>query len=1086
MTLAWDGSALGGSSAGGEPTCVDGTNCDVFTIHLTGKPEDYAGKQVVLKFTWNVPATDYDFYIHKDTVDGPQVATGSNGGAPATGDSAAFNPTTSGVGDYVVHVVYFTAPPTDQYHGTAQVKSAATDGAATRKANYVTGGIQFSNNVALKAPATLRDGEPSNRTDRKGNAYVGAIRGFPAGVDLWYFDLDPSSPSYDPNMRVPLYRGQPDAFSPAPALGDLGGDGGGDIDLAVGFGAPAGQANPTLAFSSLIAANVSTGNSTDRADTYNKNPLGNVTGGVAADDRQWEEFLGSSAVYLFYRTLEPAITQIQRSDDGGFTFGPAVTAGTTSQVGPIDVHQASGTVYAGTSTGTVAVGTPASMTAAPTTYDVHQAASDPNGVAHLFFVTKVADDGTPNGTVYVCYSNDTDIFLKHSTDKGKTWSKPVRVNDGTSTKVNVFPWMETGPRAGSVGVVWYGTSNAANDDKAEWRVYYAQSFNATAPSPTFRSTTVTEPEHIIHASNISEGGLTGAANRNLIDYFQISFDPNGAAVVAYTDDHNDYDGHTYVARQISGPSIRTGAALPPPNEGKGIVIPDGTSMVDASDIFPPRQPGYNGEQVVDFAQDVQNGQVVRERVNDPSDILSVRYDTSGSGNSLAIAATMHVSDLSVIPGQTTWQMNFAVNAPHTMLSNDGTYSFAASDHADQFYVQADTDPSGAQTFTYGTAARASDGKIIYTPRGQADAGIYNQQDNTVSVQISVAKLNAILPAGHPHIKDGTVVAGLRARSYTIEVVPPVEGQASRQGRRDIARGGTQFVVHDYAFAPPAATPMPTPTPPPAVTPAPGTTAPIVELANISTRLNVKTGDDVGIAGFIIRSSDTKRVIIRGIGPSLGGGLAGALKDPVLEVYDSTHALIATNDDWRGPQQAEITATGLAPKDNREPAIILDLAGGSYTAIVKGKNGAHGLGLVEVYDIDANSVSDLANISTRGPVGVDANVLIGGIIVRDRDGTNQPEDVLVRGIGPSLSAQNIPHPLADPTLTLYDGQGTEIASNDNWQDAPNAGAISATKLQPTKAKEAAILKTLSPGAYTAILRGSGGGTGVGLVEAYGLR
>lgn len=1086
--IEWDGSATAGAAPGGEPSCVDGVNCDVFTINLSGDPADYAGKQLVINLSWTIPATDYDLYVHKDAVDGAEVATGQNGGAPGTSDGAAINPATSGTGKYIVHVVYFTAPPTDQYHGTAEIKSASGTNASTRTATYVSGGIGFSNNVALKAPATLRDGEPSNRTDVTGNAYVGAIRGFPAGVDLWLFDLDPTSPTYDPHMRVPIYRGQPDAFSPSPLLGDLGGDGGGDIDLAVSFGVPSGQTDPTLAFSSLIAANVSTGNSTDRADTYNKNPAGNVTGGVAADDRQWEEFLGTSTVYLYYRTLAPAVTQIQRSDDGGFTFGPAFTAGTTTQVGPVDVHQATGTVYGGTSQGTVVVGTTTSPSLPPTSYTVNQAATDPNGVAHLFFVTKVADDGTPNGTVYVCYSNDVDIFLKHSTDQGKTWSDPVRVNDGATTKVNVFPWMETGPTPGSVGIVWYGTTNPANDDNAEWQVFYAQSFDATATSPTFRSALVTEPEHFIHASNISEGGLTGAANRNLIDYFQVSFDPNGAAVIAYTDDHNDYDGHTYVARQTSGPSITTGAAIPQPTEGANLSLPAGSTLVDQNDVFPPRQPGYNGEQVVDFSQDVQNGQVVRERVNDPSDVLSVRYDTSGTGDSLAIAASMKVSDLTVIPGQTTWQMNFAVNAPHTALSNDGSYSFAASDHADQFYVQADTDASGAQTFTYGTAARASDGKMIYTPVGDADAGSFNQDDNTISVQVSVAKLNAALPEGHTAIGHGTVVAGLRGRSFTIEVVPPVNGQASRQGRRDIARGGTQFTVRDFAAAAPEPTPASSPLPPPATSPSPGTTAPNVELANIATRLLVKSGDEVGIGGFIIRSSESKRLMVRGIGPSLrsnGEAFPGALADPTIEVYDDAGTLIASNDDWRGPQQAEITATGLAPNDDHEAAVILNLPGGSYTAIVKGKDGAEGIGLVELYDLNAESIADLGNISTRGPVGTGEDVLIGGIIVRDLNGANTPQNVLVRGIGPSLEGQNVPNPLADPTLTLHDSEGNQIAFNNDWED-DQAGPISTTTLAPTDPREAAILSSLNPGAYTAVLRGNNGGTGVGLIEAYGLR
>jgi hypothetical protein len=1084
--LQWVGDAIGGPSVTTEMTCQDGINCDVFTIHLAGSASDYAGKQLIVKITFSM-LSDYDLYVHKDTVNGKVVFPAANGSQPGTFEQVVINPATSGAGDYVVHVTYSDVVPTDQYHGTATIVSAAT---ATpppmRFANYIMGGITFSNNIPLKAPVALRDGEPSNRTDFAGNAYVGAIRGFPAGVDLWRFDLNPLSPSFDPNMRVPIYRGQPDTFSPAATEAELGGDGGGDIDLAVPFSLPPGQSQPTLAFSSLIAANVSTGTSIDRGDSFQKNPAGNGTGGVIVDDRQWEEFLGNTSVYLWYRTLQPAVTQVQRSDDGGKTFGPAVTAGTTTQVGPIDVHQSDGVVYAGTSQGTVAVGTPAGVGLPPASYTVNQAATDPAGVAHLFFVTKVADDGTTNGTVYVCYSNDTDILLKHSTDKGATWSLPVRVsNVGTAT--NVFPWMETGPTVGSVGIVWYGTMGG-NDDSAEWKVYYAQSFNATSNNPTFRTAEVTEPEHVIHAANISEGGLTGANNRNLIDYFQVSFDPQGAAVIAYTDDHNDYDGHTYVARQISGPSIK-GGNLPAVVEGNSLVIPPGTGNVTSDEVMPPRVPGLNGEQVTDYSQDLQEGNIPRIHQPDASDVLTTRYDTSGTGSTLAIAATTRVSDLSVIPGQTTWQMSFAVNASHNVMSPTGTYSFAASDHADQFYLEADTDVNGGKTYTYGITARANDGKLIYTMLGTADAGEFNQNDNTVSVQVSVAKLNAVLAtAGRPGIGNGTVVAGLRSRSYTIEVVPPVSGQASRQGRRDIALGGTQFVVHDSASVP-AATPIPTPYPPPFV--APGTTPvptpPRRRLANIATRVNVQGGQNDGIAGFIKRNAATKRVMVRALGPSTGVG--GALQDPVLKVFDSTGAQIATNDNWRTTQQAEISASGLAPTNDKEAAVIINLTGAAahsnYTAILSGVNGGSGIGLVEVYDLDAESFADLGNVATRGLVGTGNNVLIGGFIVRDDSFTNQPQSILVRGIGPSLSAAGVSNPLQDPFIELHDGQGALIVSNDDWGSSPDAGALTTSGLAPTNPKESAILRTLAPGAYTVVLSGVNGGTGVGNVEAYNL-
>ena len=1092
--VEWRGNIVGVSvgGPGGEASCVDGTSCDVFTIRLSGSASDYADRQLKIKLTFSAPQ-DYDLYVHKDTLDGKVIFSGENAGPPGTTEEVVINPATSGAGVYVVHVLYGFAVPADQYRGAASISSAAT---ATpppmRTATYIDGGITFSANRPVKAPVTLRDGEPSNRVDFMGNAYVGAIRGVPAGVDLWHFDLNPSSPSYDPHMRVPAYRGQPDAINPAATEADLGGDGGGDIDLAVSFGLPAGQTFPTVAFTSLALANVSTGKSIDRGVTFQRNPAGNGTGGIPVDDREWQEFLGTNSVYLWYRTIAPAITQIQRSDDGGFSYGPAVSAGTTTQVGNIDVHQATGVVYAATSQGTVAVGVPPAPGLPPLSYSVKNVATDPNGVAHLFFVTRVADDGTPNGTVYVCYSNDSQILLKHSTDRGVTWSAPVQVNKPGVTASNVFPWMDTGTVPGSVGVVWYGAPGP-NDDTAEWKVYYAYSANASSATPAFQIAEVTEPEHVIHASNISEGGLTGANNRNLIDYFQVSFDTNGAAVVAYTDDHNDYDGHTYVAHQLSGPSANGGNVSIPP-ERTGLTLPSATSQVVAEEVFPPRVPGLNGEQVTDFYFDLQEGNIPRIHAPDASDVVAVRYDTSGTGDSLAIAASMKVSSLAVIPGQTTWQMSFVVNAPHNVMSPTNEYSFAASDHADQFFVQADTDVDGNQRYSYGTTVRANDGKLLYTVAGTADAGEFNVADNTVSVQVSVAKLNAILAAANrPLITNGTVVAGLRARSYTIEVVPPLSGQTSRQGRRDIARGGTQFIVRDSAFAPPAPAPEPTPLPPPFVAPGatPAPTPPRRRLANIATRVDVQGGQNDGFAGFIKRKAAPKRVLVRALGPSInigGNPVPGTLQDPVLTVFDSS-GQIATNDSWRSTQQAEITASGLAPASDKEPAIILNLTGSAsisnYTAVLSGVGGATGIGLVEVYDLDAESFADLGNVSTRGLVGSGNNVLIGGFIVLDDSFTHQPQNILVRGIGPSLAGAGVAGSLQDPFIELFNSQGTPIISNDDWGQSAEAAALAVSGLAPSSEKESAILRTLAPGAYTVVLRGATGGTGVGNVEAYNL-
>jgi hypothetical protein len=255
-----------------------------------------------------------------------------------------------------------------------------------------------------------------------------------------------------------------------------------------------------------------------------------------------------------------------------------------------------------------------------------------------------------------------------------------------------------------------------------------------------------------------------------------------------------------------------------------------------------------------------------------------------------------------------------------------------------------------------------------------------------------------------------------------------------------------------------------------------------EAANISTRLNVGTGDNVLIGGFIITGPASKKVIIRGMGPSLSQfGVPNVLADPTLELHNSTGQVIAGDNNWRDTQQSEIQGTELAPTNDLEAALVITLAPGGYTAIVRGVNNTTGVGLVEIYDLDSGVGSKLANISTRGLVTTGDNVMIGGAIIIG----NTSASVLVRAIGPSLTNFGVPNALQDPVLELHDGNGAVLATNDNWRDTQQA-EIQATGLAPTNDLESAILRTLSPGAYTATVRGAGNSTGVALVEAYQLQ
>jgi len=254
------------------------------------------------------------------------------------------------------------------------------------------------------------------------------------------------------------------------------------------------------------------------------------------------------------------------------------------------------------------------------------------------------------------------------------------------------------------------------------------------------------------------------------------------------------------------------------------------------------------------------------------------------------------------------------------------------------------------------------------------------------------------------------------------------------------------------------------------------------LVNISTRLLVQTGAKVGIGGFIITGTDAKKVLIRGLGPTLTSfGVPNALQDPVLELHDGTGAVVISNDDWKIPQETDIAATGLAPPDDHESGILLILQPGSYTVIESGKNSTSGVGLIELYDLDALANAHLSNISTRGFVQTGANVMIGGFIV---SGANGSVNLIVRALGPSLAQFGVPNPLPDPRLGLYDANGTLIMSNDNWKDSQQV-AIQNSGFRPPNDLDSAILVTLPTGNYTAIVTGKNGGTGVGLVEVYRL-
>jgi hypothetical protein len=256
--------------------------------------------------------------------------------------------------------------------------------------------------------------------------------------------------------------------------------------------------------------------------------------------------------------------------------------------------------------------------------------------------------------------------------------------------------------------------------------------------------------------------------------------------------------------------------------------------------------------------------------------------------------------------------------------------------------------------------------------------------------------------------------------------------------------------------------------------------------NLSSRVAVQTGDNLMIGGFIITGNAPKKVVVRGLGPSLSNfGMGNLLADPFLQLRGSSGALIRQNDNWKDDQRSEIEGTAYQPTNDLESVIVATLTPGAYTALLTGKGGTTGIGTVEIYDADLAADSQLGNISTRGFVETGNNVMIAGFSL---GGNNNSTNIAVRGLGPSLSSSGLSNVLADPTLELRNADGTLMISNDNWLDDPvSAAKLTANGLALPNVKESGIFTSMAaPGQYTAILAGTNNGTGIGLIEVYNVK
>jgi hypothetical protein len=758
---------------------------------------------------------------------------------------------------------------------------------------------------------------------------------------------------------------------------------------------------------------------------------------------------------------------------------------------------------------------------------------------------------------------DTAIKYTYSTDQGNTWAAPITIDTSASAfgvlHTNVFVWAVAGDD-GRVDIAWYGTPGQPTHPSAgpdscgancDWSLWMAQTLNGHAAAPTF-SAPIEASQHFIHRGSMNTliGGQAG--DRTLGDFIQIRLGPQGEARISYADSNNIDEPlvpHGMFVQQSGGDSLLVANSplnLPGLNPFNSVSDASGDGTFEASGTTSANMPQL----------DILSSSI-SEVSTTPCSAAEPCYKVVMQLNNLSLAPSVAQDPDTDLVWSTQWLVpsttdvnggkNFHVYAESF---NGGSLQCFVGENAIQLL-------GGGAALTYPgstalpaancTSILGANGNVtIFVPKSMvAEAGAIDNRlhEVTASTMTMQAQANSnppfagiggtffnLIDVAQSYVFDGSVTpsptptatatataspsatatatASPSATATATATVTPSATATATASATATATATASPTPTATATASPSASPSASasPTATPTGTPTATATPANVELLNISGRVDVETGNNIGIAGFIVKGSGFKRFIARAIGPSMkvnGNPVAGRLMDPVLELHDSNGATI-TNDNWRtGGQETEIQASGLAPSDDNEAAIIRTVPAGNYTAVVRGANNTTGIGLVEVYDLgtitsaaeqeeklerpDAPTAPaaaiELGNLSVRADVQNGDNVLIDGIIL----GGGNDRRVVFRALGPSIQSGGNPVPgtLQDPTLELHDGNGALLQSNDDWQTGPNATEIQNAGLAPTDSRESAILMSLPAGNYTSIVRGKSNATGIALSEAYKL-